>query len=190
MQASELERLEHKLQALKNHLVRLVSGYREAGLNMPLTESIGELSSYDNHPADIGSETFEREKDWGIRNMAQRRLARVETALGKIAQGTYGVCERCGQWIEAERLEVAPEVEQCARCAGAGQPLQQEQRRPTEEAAMAGNIYDAQGNAYDGEDTWQDLARPSEHAPGAAAGSYYGDAARQKERPAVDNQGY
>ena len=152
MQASELERLEHKLQALKNHLVRLVSGYREAGLNMPLTESIGELSSYDNHPADIGSETFEREKDWGIRNMAQRRLARVETALGKIAQGTYGVCER---WVmDRSRTVSLPRSSSVRVAPGLGNRYSMSSGA-NEEVAMAGNIYDAQGNAYDGEDTWQ-----------------------------------
>ena len=62
--------------------------------------------------------------------------------------------------MDTERLEVAPGRAVCA-LRRAGQTLQQEQRRPTEEAAMAGNIYDAQGNAYDGEDNWQDAPAPA-----------------------------
>ncbi len=40
-------------------------------------------------------------------------LARIEHALNKIEKGVYGVCEKCGQDIPAERLQAAPEAEYC-----------------------------------------------------------------------------
>ena len=42
-------------------------------------------------------------------------LARIEHALDKIAKGVYGVCEKCGEDIPAERLQAAPEAEYCLK---------------------------------------------------------------------------
>src|SRR5436309_2480636 len=68
-------------------------------------DSISELSSNDQHPADIGSETFEREKDLSILEQVEAELADVEYALRRLEDGTYGICEACGQPIDEARLE-------------------------------------------------------------------------------------
>jgi len=61
-----------------------------------LRDSINELSMYDNHPADIGTETFERSKDIGLKDLAQRQIKEINDALGRITEGNYGICE--GWW--------------------------------------------------------------------------------------------
>src|SRR5438876_408008 len=66
-------------------------------------DSISELSSNDQHPADIGSETFEREKDLSILEQVEAELADVEHALRRLEDGTYGICEACGQPIDEAR---------------------------------------------------------------------------------------
>lgn len=71
-------------------------------------ESIGELSLYDNHPADIGTELFERGKDLALSEHAQIQLDKVDHALNAINEGTYGICEHCGAEIPYERLEAIP----------------------------------------------------------------------------------
>lgn len=53
-----------------------------------LRDSVGELSAYDNHPADVGSETYEREKDAGLREQAGYILREIEGALEKIDNST------------------------------------------------------------------------------------------------------
>ena len=77
------------------------------------SESLGELSSYDQHQADVGTETFEREKDLSILEQVEAELADVEHALRRLDDGTYGTCEVCGKPIPDERLEAMPATRLC-----------------------------------------------------------------------------
>ena len=77
------------------------------------SESLGELSSYDQHQADVGTETFEREKDLSILEQVEAELADVEHALRRLDDGTYGTCEVCGKAIPDERLEAMPAARLC-----------------------------------------------------------------------------
>ncbi len=76
-------------------------------------ESFAELSGNDQHPADIGTETFEREKDMSILENVEAELADIEHALERLNDGTYGVCEACGRLIDDERLEAMPATRLC-----------------------------------------------------------------------------
>lgn len=72
------------------------------------SQSSGELSQYDNHPADSGTAVYEREKDMALRLQVDEELTDVNQALQKMEQGTYGVCEETGQPIPLERLRAIP----------------------------------------------------------------------------------
>ena len=76
-------------------------------------ESLSELSSLDQHPADIGTETFEREKDLSILEQVEAELADIDHALKRLDDGTYGTCEACGRPISDERLEALPAARFC-----------------------------------------------------------------------------
>ena len=76
-------------------------------------ESLGELSSADQHQADIGTETFNRERDLSILESVEAELADVEHALARLDDGTYGTCEACGRPIGDERLEALPAARFC-----------------------------------------------------------------------------
>lgn len=73
----------------------------------------GELSDYDQHPADNATETFERERDLAMEDNEQVILRQSEAALKKIDDGTYGTCERCGKLISVARLEAIPYTPFC-----------------------------------------------------------------------------
>jgi len=75
-----------------------------------------ELSDYDNHPADAGTDTFEKEKDLAVRDNYHDILGRIDEALGKIERGTYGVCDRCGRDIMVGRLDAIPYAIYCVEC--------------------------------------------------------------------------
>jgi RNA polymerase-binding transcription factor DksA len=77
------------------------------------SDSVGEISSYDQHQADMGTETFEREKDLSILEQVESELADVEHALRRLDEGTYGTCEVCGKVIPDERLEAMPATRLC-----------------------------------------------------------------------------
>jgi RNA polymerase-binding transcription factor DksA len=72
-----------------------------------------ELSSSIQHPADIGTETFDREKDLTILDSIEGELADVEHALQRLDAGTYGTCEACGRPIGDDRLEAMPATRYC-----------------------------------------------------------------------------
>lgn len=77
------------------------------------TANLGELSSLDQHQADLGTETFEREKDISILEQVEAELADVERALRRLDEGSYGTCEACGRPIPDDRLEAMPAARLC-----------------------------------------------------------------------------
>ncbi|MBX5437359.1 MAG: TraR/DksA C4-type zinc finger protein [Alicyclobacillaceae bacterium] len=134
------------------------------GLDDPMRDELGELSLYDNHPADIGSELFEREKDLALRDADKLRLQNIERALAAIAAGTYGTCERCGQAIPAERLEAYPLTTMCVKCKRRDEQEHADRERPVEEALLYPGFArtDTDGTSagvFDGEDAWQAVER-------------------------------
>lgn len=70
-------------------------------------------SGYDDDYADTGSATFERERAQSLALNARRILAQIDDALKRMEAGTYGLCERCAQPIEFERLEALPYATLC-----------------------------------------------------------------------------
>jgi len=70
--------------------------------------SPNELSNYDNHPADLGSELYTVEMNLALKVHEQSKLNEVNIALNKFENGSYGKCENCKKEIEYERLEAIP----------------------------------------------------------------------------------
>lgn len=66
--------------------------------------------------ADAGSKTLEREQEMSLANNAREMLLQDQHALDRLANGTYGVCESCGQPIGKLRLEAAPRATLCVPC--------------------------------------------------------------------------
>lgn len=62
------------------------------------------------------TESFELEKRLALQRQAAERLAEVEHALRKFEEGTYGLCDSCGQPIDPARLEVLPQASLCMDC--------------------------------------------------------------------------
>jgi RNA polymerase-binding protein DksA len=77
-----------------------------------LTDETGELNpGYDQHPGDVATELFDRELEYTLQDGEQALLARIDRALARIDDGTYGKCARCGKDIPEERLEARPWAE-------------------------------------------------------------------------------
>ncbi len=71
---------------------------------------------FDDDPADAGSASFERETAQSLSNHARGLLTQIDDALRRMDAGTYGLCERCGEAIEPERLEAIPYATLCMDC--------------------------------------------------------------------------
>ena len=66
--------------------------------------------------ADAGSKTFEREHEMSLANNAREMLLQVRHALGRIDDGSYGVCEGCGNAVGKLRLQAFPRATLCMAC--------------------------------------------------------------------------
>ena len=82
-------------------------------LAVPQGESGGELTLADQHPADAATETAQRELDLTQQRRAEARLERIDAALARVKDGTYGTCLACGKPIPTERLGIIPETPYC-----------------------------------------------------------------------------
>jgi DnaK suppressor protein len=78
-----------------------------------ISEAGNELSSFDQHPGDSGTETFEMEKNVSLLEQVDDELLEVEAAVQRLERGTYGTCQVCGRPIGDARLEAMPATRFC-----------------------------------------------------------------------------
>jgi YteA family regulatory protein len=130
-------------------------------LNKSMRDSIRELSFYDNHPADIGSELFERGKDIALNENAEHNLEEVLIALESMNTGMYGVCIVCEQNIPYARMEAVPWTAYCIKHApdrdvSDDRPVEEEFLTPPFGRTSLDEREDQ--TQFDGEDAWQIVA--------------------------------
>ncbi|NPV71649.1 MAG: hypothetical protein HPY55_13570 [Firmicutes bacterium] len=166
-----------QLLAQEARLVRQIESLNEGGLLQGAKDGIQELSLYDNHPADVGSETFERGKDLGLKDNLKIMLQKTREAVRRIDEGTWGFCERCGRLIDSARLEAMPMTTVCLDCRKEQEADPRVSSRPIEEQVIKPPYGYRHGEkrdvvAYDGVDTWEDVARHgSSYSPQDQPGS-------------------
>ncbi len=154
------------LEQNKREITDSLNRISDSELRDSLQEYTKELSFYDNHPADIGSETYEIGKDIALRKQKMHRNTQIDRALERIEKGGYGICTLCGKKIARSRLEAKPEAELCLKCSqlseiSRGRDME---KRPVEEEVLnypynSGEHKDGQSTIFDGEDSWQAVAR-------------------------------
>ena len=115
MDATTLNRLRTALLARRDQvqaeLDQLDSEMRSLGVEQEL-----ERGGVGNHIAEDGSNVTEQERILAVGGDLQDILAQVDGALGRLEDGTYGTCRRCGKPINPERLEAFPYVAHCIEC--------------------------------------------------------------------------
>jgi DnaK suppressor protein len=94
-----------RIEALRMAAGRLTADAQEA------TER--ELSSAEQHPSELASETIGLELDQSVQKHAELELAELEEAVKRVDSGSYGQCEACGKPIGEARLEAIPTARFC-----------------------------------------------------------------------------
>ena len=155
----DLEYYSRLLQQEKDSLLSFMA-QEGMGKHVSLKDSIEELSLIDNHPADTGSELFERSKDLSLHEKRLRNLQDIESALERIANGSYGFCLRCAQQIDRERLESLPSASYCLKCKEELERAEKEKRSSCGGAfplsSFKRTFLDGKSFVgFDGEDAWQ-----------------------------------
>lgn len=125
-------------------------------------DAVSELSSYDNHPGDMGSELYEREKDLALNEHEKFELHDIEVALEAMKVGMYGICAKCEEEIPVERLEALPTARYCIdhtpdKFVSRNRPIEEQVLTPP----FGRFDLDRKNEnvSYDAEDSWQDVAR-------------------------------
>jgi RNA polymerase-binding protein DksA len=114
--SKEMEKFRTLLLAERDRLAAELAEIEERTAHMSESDRATELSSYEDHPADLASETFEREKALAIGESVESLLNQVNTALEKLDRGTFGICDACGRPIKKARLQALPFATLCLDC--------------------------------------------------------------------------
>jgi DnaK suppressor protein len=83
-------------------------------------EAASAAGTDDEHDPEGATLAFERQHAAALLEAAREQVAALDDALRRLDEGRYGVCDRCGQPIGAERLAARPAAVTCVRCAGGG----------------------------------------------------------------------
>ena len=110
----ELADLRERLAAERNDLRAQLEELEESTFSAAQSDITGEMG-FDEEYADAGTNTFEREKDLSLVNNLRDLMDRIDKALAKMDDGTYGLCERCGKAIEKPRLKALPYASLCLK---------------------------------------------------------------------------
>jgi DnaK suppressor protein len=82
-----------------------------------LAEAASAGGTDDEHDPEGATLAFERQHTAALLEQAREQVAAIDAALGRLAGGRYGVCDRCGQPIGEDRLAARPAALTCVRCA-------------------------------------------------------------------------
>jgi DnaK suppressor protein len=89
----------------------------------------GSAVGFGKRIGDGTSEAVSRLTDIGVGDSLEHGLNRTERALAKLDQGTYGLCDACGQPIARGRLKAMPDGVLCLRCAASERRVRSPRRR-------------------------------------------------------------
>lgn len=94
-------------EAQRDDLARAVAGLRAAR---------GATFDDDEHDPEGATLSLEQAREAALLASAERRVAELAAARGRVTDGTYGACEVCGRRIPAGRLLARPEAVRCVPC--------------------------------------------------------------------------
>jgi DnaK suppressor protein len=110
----ELDDLKARLVSERKDLEAQYTELEESTFATNQSELTGEMG-FDEEYADAGTATFERERDLSLVNNLRDLMERIDKALAKMGEGTYGLCDRCGRPIEKLRLKALPYANLCLK---------------------------------------------------------------------------
>src|SRR6266487_5193647 len=110
----EIEELKARLLEERRDLQSQFDELEESTFASNQSDLTGEMG-FDEEYADSGTATFERERDLSLVNNIRDLMERIDKALARIEEGTYGLCSRCGKPIEKLRLKALPYANLCLK---------------------------------------------------------------------------
>ena len=112
--AGEVEDLRESLLKEQQELRSQLAELESSTFADSQSEITGE-TAFDEEYADSGTAPFERERDLSLENNVRDLLEKIEKALSRMDEGTFGLCERCGKPIEKARIKALPYANLCIK---------------------------------------------------------------------------
>ena len=108
MKTKELEKFKKILLEKKEMLLQNAKNTLETDMALDAADLPDEM--------DLASSEYLQSFQFRLRGRERTFLTKIEKALAKISDGTFGTCEDCGEPIHAKRLEARPEATLCIKC--------------------------------------------------------------------------
>ena len=121
MSAVDTARFRGVLEEERQRVVDAISYLHEETPGSLADETEEITGAGDNHLGETATATLDREIDYSLEENSEQVLRSIDGALRRIANGTFGICETCGQRISEERLEAIPYATQCIDCRRKGE---------------------------------------------------------------------
>lgn len=110
--------------ALERERSKLVTSLRALDERaLALGEAQAEEFAAGGEPADVASDLNQQEVELTLARVERSRLALVDDALRRLAEGRYGTCDECGGPIGLPRLQALPWAQHCRRCVEQPRPV-------------------------------------------------------------------
>lgn len=110
------DKIKKQLEEQRKLIADGIDHFTKDNLNLSQRDASGDLSGYTFHMADVATDNFDREFNLDIASNEQQLLNRIQEALNKINEGTFGICENCQANISMERLKAVPYARLCIKC--------------------------------------------------------------------------
>jgi DnaK suppressor protein len=110
-----------KLEFYKKHLMKLKENFVRDITNMskdPGSQNgdSGDVSGHVLHMADVATDMYDREFNLGLASSEREVLTKIDQALKRIEEQTFGMCTECKKPIPETRLRALPYVQTCLKC--------------------------------------------------------------------------
>jgi RNA polymerase-binding transcription factor DksA len=112
----DLKYYEERLLEERSRIMKELGLFEDEVMNSTQRDSAGDLSAYSLHMADLGTDAMQREKAFQLASRDGHLLQVVNEALRRIYDGGFGLCTRCRQEINPDRLEAVPYARLCSPC--------------------------------------------------------------------------
>ena len=112
----DLKGFKKKLTDLRSRMTDEIGRIVGDNMTRSTKDSSGDLSGYSLHMADQASDNYDREFSLNMASNEQEVLYRIDAALKRIEDKSYGLCEVCQKKISKARLKIVPFAELCVPC--------------------------------------------------------------------------
>ena len=134
---------------MRSHLSAGIELHSEETLKRSAKDDSGDLSSYGQHMADAGTDTFDRDFALSLVSSEQEALSEIEAAIKRVYNGSYGICEITGKPIGKDRLLAVPFTRYSTE---AQKDIERNRHRTRTQAGLFGEHGEETGKMMDSED--------------------------------------